>query len=235
MRFLIAFIIAVIAIFHANAQTHAHSAQKGRMGSHGMVLFTDGTALYASHLPLYRRPHDYQIVVSIETPHKSDIIKTLQQRQADLQLLKTESMLTLLPDNFDLNRLIEGDAFEINGTVFDGHFERGGKPWKQNQTIKFNNLVWVSPIELKEHALHLSTDQTTWFVIALETVDAYLFLHRIDTRPSFDAIVIGEKCDVKNKQQSVSLPVSTHNSYLPNLSHVCASSHPRYIETQDFR
>ena len=40
-----------------NESTHPyHERSNGRMGVHGMALFTDGVKLYASHMPLYHFP-----------------------------------------------------------------------------------------------------------------------------------------------------------------------------------
>ena len=34
-------------------------------GSHGMALFGGKEALYASHLPMFHAPHDYQVVLQV--------------------------------------------------------------------------------------------------------------------------------------------------------------------------
>lgn len=74
-----------------NKQPHSHLTHS-RIGSHGMVLITDGIKLYASHLPLYHKPHDYQLLYQISTKHQSEIINQLQQHKT----------ITILPDKFDL-------------------------------------------------------------------------------------------------------------------------------------
>lgn len=235
MRLLLAAVISVILTFSTNAQTHSHSAHKGRMGSHGMVLFTDGIELYASHLPLYRRPHDYQIVIAIDTPDKAVIIETLHTLKNNGHLLSEQHMLTMLPDNFDLNRLIAGESFSVKGTLFNGHFERGGTEWKKDQPIEFSSVVWVSPIQLKEHQNHPKSNASTWYPVELEQANAVLFLHRIDTRPSFDAIVIAEGCETIAFGEPLTLPNADENAFAPDLKGRCADSSARYIETKDFQ
>jgi hypothetical protein len=40
-------------------------APQHRMGVHGMVLFGSGPRLYASHIPMFHRPHDRQVVIAV--------------------------------------------------------------------------------------------------------------------------------------------------------------------------
>ena len=53
---------------------------KARHGLHGMLLFSDGDALYASHLPMFHAPHDVQLIFRFTLADKkieSELVKAL--------------------------------------------------------------------------------------------------------------------------------------------------------------
>mgnify|MGYP000495227802 CR=1 FL=1 len=85
----------------------AAAAEKGpTWGTRGMALFGGKDALYASHLPMFHAPHDYQLVL----PDAA-----LRQRPDG----KT-ALWTIDPEKFELNRLAPHAAGKITGTV---HFD----------------------------------------------------------------------------------------------------------------
>ena len=81
----------------ASTSIHADHKHHTRVGSHGMVLFTDGAELYASHLPLYYSPHDYQLIYTVVSQHKAKLIAYLQAGSTS-----HGNMVTLLPENLIL-------------------------------------------------------------------------------------------------------------------------------------
>jgi hypothetical protein len=93
-------------------------------GVHGMALFGDHDGLYASHLPMFHRPHNFQVLLKIRLANASQD----QMLRADLAAKPT--LYTIAPARFDLERLSPNHADplqEFTADVYTGHFERGGK------------------------------------------------------------------------------------------------------------
>ena len=110
----------------SNQATHAH-------GVHGMVLF-GSDSLFASHLPLYRAPHDWQVVLEVE-PQDQAVAESFRQ---------SDGMLTIEPEPFDLTRLdpqAEDPLPAFAAKVYKGHFERGGELWLECHQLQVHRLA----------------------------------------------------------------------------------------------
>ena len=58
----------------------SNTATDTRHGLHGMLLFSDGDGLYASHLPMFHAPHDVQLIFRFTLADKkieSELVKAL--------------------------------------------------------------------------------------------------------------------------------------------------------------
>jgi len=202
------------------------------MGSHGMVLFTDGTNLYANHLPLYRKPHDYQLIYQVKTKQNQKIIDYLQgdsSLSADKYL---SQMVSILPEPFDLNRLIENQPLTLSVTVFKGHFERGGKTWLKDIQFEFVHMLVNKQIIVSKNDVKTKTQQ--WLVGELASTTDKLFIHVINEKPSFDAIVIGNGCPSTIKNNTKVTSKSTGKASHWSLKTRCKKQRVLYYETQDF-
>lgn len=214
---------------NSNNKHHVHS----RIGSHGMVLVTDGIDLFASHLPLYRAPHDFQLVYIVESKYKSKVIKQLLSARQSYTSFDAGNIVTLLPAHFDLNELINGQSFDIKAQIYLGHFERGGKEWLLDNKFSFVRQVYKRP--LTNLQVDESLSFSTWQIIDKPSKHNQLLIHNIVSAPSFDAIVVGEKCPVKDGLK-LSLPVRA-----PSIKQVtkavkeCDISEVLYFETGDFQ
>ncbi|MDY6974857.1 MAG: hypothetical protein SVW51_01385 [Pseudomonadota bacterium] len=215
----------------ASSSIHAGHKNHKRVGSHGMVLFTDGAELYASHLPLYYSPHDYQLVYTVGSPHKAKLIAYLQ---ADS--MSYSNMVTLLPENFDLNKLVDGEKFSISAQFYKGHFERGGTKWLGKSELTFEKLLFKRRLVKQYKPPHSDEDSVKdnldekWTRVSLG--DKHLYIHLIGERPSFDALFIVDDCQttLENKQgESVPSKAQINEVF----SH-CGSPGLVYFETQDF-
>jgi hypothetical protein len=240
MRFLILatvfsfFQFAIAVLVQAAPQEH-HVHQ--RMGSHGMVLFTDGQDLYASHLPLYRAPHDYQIVYEVTSSLKAEIVTFLNEKES-ATLNDGRAKMTLLPMPFDLNRLVKGETFAINATVFKGHFEREGEAWKENTEFHFVKQVYKRQIAFpvastKKKSPSRAKAESNWERFALSDNDKALYIYRIQSRPSFDAIVLAEKCPALPRLPSIASRTPSVKQ-LGSAFEQCYESRTIYFETADF-
>ena len=217
----------------SNASSSIHAGHKNhkRVGSHGMVLFTDGTELYASHLPLYYSPHDYQLIYAVKSAHKAKLIAYLQAGS-----MSHSNMVTLLPENFDLNKLVDGERFSIPAQFYKGHFERGGTKWLGKSELIFEKLLFKRRLVKQYKPSHSDEDSVTdepdekWTSISLG--DKYLYIHLIGERPSYDALFIVDDCQktLKNRLgESVPSKAQIKEVFIH-----CESPLLVYFETQDF-
>lgn len=157
----------------------AQSAHGGHAahGVHGMVLFGEN-ALFASHLPLYAHPHDWQVLLRLR-------VRDAALAQAIRTELRAGRQLTLEPERFDLLRLdpsAQAPLKRFKGRLYRGHFERGGALWQDaefevERTLVFRRLSADTP----------KPAQMQYFAFRDRGI-VYL-VHRIHGRPDFDHIV----------------------------------------------
>jgi hypothetical protein len=89
---------------------------------HGMLLFGKDTT-YASHLPMFHKPHDYQAIFKLELA-KDDSDKGFERYNFEKE---KSDFFTIEPEVMDLTDLIKGRKKQFRTKVYLGHFERGGK------------------------------------------------------------------------------------------------------------
>lgn len=176
--------LAALAATPAAAQSH----DDGTTGVHGMLVFGD-SAVYLSHLPLYRAPHDWQIVVraTVTSDATTSVPDALAALRAD-QAANGAEIYTLEPEPFPLSRLSgleEGRTMRFRGKLYRGHFERGGTP------IVTGAVFEVSPVYARGVANVPPppgvTMEETWFLFGTPG-DSYL-LHHVEGAPDFDQVV----------------------------------------------
>ncbi|WP_281561632.1 hypothetical protein [Thalassomonas sp. RHCl1] len=201
---------------HAQAEHGDHAL----IGSHGMVLIYDQQeGIFASHLPLYRSPHNYQIIYKVEvSEHKM------------IRELLTAGMVTVLPTNFDLNKLISGEAFSVEAQFFQGHFERGGEV-KNTGKISFTKPVLVKKVT-KEHS------QAASFYTAAISKTKAIVAHKIQHPPSFDALAFmalpGKAAAETNDVIVCDNPKAFDADIISKQLELCGIPAPVYLETRDF-
>ncbi|MBT0587381.1 hypothetical protein [Alteromonas oceanisediminis] len=196
----------------ASPQSVEHQAHS-RVGYHGMVVFTDGYSLYASHLPLYHAPHDYQIIYRL-TFDDDETELSLTQYLDKNKRSDGQAVLTLLPEQFDLNRLVSREVLSLQTQFFKGHFERGGELWRlkaqDSVAVAYAEPLLVEPLrvhaagEAADAPVDEASQNTAWYHTTLNPLSESLtntqkhtdmFVHRIHIKPSFDAIVLAERCE----------------------------------------
>jgi len=144
-----------------------------RMGVHGMVLFGTGKRLYASHIPMFHRPHDRQLVISVSLSHP--------ELAAGRDF--SEATYTLEPERFDLDALADGRLKHFKATLHQGNFEGGGTALHREVTVRVEAVERVQP--LANTAAEL-TALSYWLVG--EGKEVYL-VHAISRAPDFDHVV----------------------------------------------
>lgn len=150
---------------------------------HGMLLI--GTNhIFLSHLPMFHSPHDYQVLLAA-TLTATEIDPTaayLEDRR------KTGARLyTWAPEPFSLPSLVkkhDGASPVMYGTIFRGHFERGGTPLMSDRvradvTRVFHFRRFIPSTYLAEHSK---------YILFGESDDWYL-AHWITRPPDFDQVL----------------------------------------------
>ena len=105
------------------AAAAAGEAQGPSWGEHGMVLFGGRDGLFASHMPMFHRPHDVQAILRLRATDPA------RERELRAWLAQSPSLWTIVPAAFNLDDLAPGAArplAHLDADVVRGHFERGG-------------------------------------------------------------------------------------------------------------
>ena len=155
----------------AGAPGAGHAAH--RMGTHGMVLFGAGGTLYASHIPMFRRPHDVQLLLSVTLAHP--------ELKAGRDF--SDSTYTLEPERFDLDMLVDGKLKHFKATVFQGNFEGGGTPVYRDALVKVKAVAHARRLSAEEPA---HPEPRYWLLGGGRS--AYL-VHALSRAPDFDQVV----------------------------------------------
>ena len=203
----------------AIADSSNHHQHHNLMGYHGMVVFIDKEHnLYASHLPLYVTPHNYQIIYKIETPKDSEVKQLL-----------SSSMVTLLPAKFDLTKLVNKEKFSIAGKIFKGHFERGGVEALETE-VNFQQAVLVKKVDSS-----FSQADASFYIEPINQKQA-LWVHKIQSAPSFDAIGFIDltKGKIPDNSKNCLKPAELTTFSIESQLKKCGLSQLTYLETRDF-
>lgn len=59
-------------------------------------------------------------------------------------------LISVLPENFDLEELIQGSQMQVKADIYNGHFERGGKVWLDNVEIRFEKQRYKKHFDKEE-------------------------------------------------------------------------------------
>ena len=125
---------ALLALLLAGS-VHAADAT---YGEHGMALFGGKEGLYASHLPMFHAPHDYQVILQV---HVADpATDAALRRRLDDKII----LWTIAPEKFELSRLAPQSPSPLKHFKADlvlGHFEQGGKTQYGASTIVVDKVL----------------------------------------------------------------------------------------------
>ena len=219
------------------ADSHKEHAIHSRIGYHGMAVFTDGSAIFASHLPLYRQPHDFQIIYRLAFDHKG-AEQQIQQYLNENKRSDGQAVMTLLPEQFDLNELATAQTPTLKTRFFTDHFERGGQPMlfndKKEVSVKYATPVLVEQlIVANSDASKNAARKANWVSVSLPSNPqiAKLFVHKIDTKPSFDAIVIAKGCEEAGAYEGNALSIDAIRDAFAH----CDTVEIPYADAQDFQ
>lgn len=149
-------------------------------GEHGMALFGGKDGLYASHLPMFHAPHDYQVILQV---HVADPATDAALRQ---RLDGKTVLWTIAPEKFELSRLAPqapAPLKHFKADLVSGHFEQGGKTQYAAATIVIDQVLMFRKLSPETRV----SGTATYMQIG-GGKQRYL-VKRIDSRPDYDHIL----------------------------------------------
>lgn len=187
------------------------------VGVHGMALVTHSSSIYASHMPLYHKPHNVQIIYKIDT-------KSIPL----IQLVRDNNLVTIKPHKFNLQRLMRGEKMTINADVYMGHFERDGMLVYKNMPITFAKQLYVRDFS----DIEKSSTRQKYDMITLKKNNR-IYVHRIQEAPSYDHLIhidLEAGCLAQfNTSSAVPKESELQYKFLN-----CGTMKPLYFESEDF-
>ena len=174
------------------------------VGIHGMLLFGGGK-IYLSHLPMFDPPHNFQVLLRVTllgegTEPRSTYLNDRAATGAKLY--------TFVPEEFPMSGLI-GDSSQppsvtsFKGSIFHGHFERGGTQLLAGVTATVDEVVYLA--ELDRTAKPFDGQRLEYLCFG-EPGELFL-AHTIRNRPSFDHIAPFRFLDPEFADHSATKPV----------------------------
>jgi hypothetical protein len=174
---------------------------------HGMNVFGDKTT-YASHMPIYHFPHNYQVIYQIKLVDSPNV-PTLFEYQASKS--SGVKIFSVKPEPLDLTRIISGELKEFKGELYTGNFFEDSAKDLGPITVKIQKLIFSKKLDQTEQELDFQ------YVLFGQNGEYYA-AHVIKGVPAFDQIVsieqpyiyhhIGRGFDIETIEDSA-LPVTT--------------------------
>lgn len=141
-----------------------------------MLIF--GTEkIYASHLPLFHSPHNYQIILELQL---DDAAK--QQFISDQQQHPEAATYTIEPEKFILPQMIATPK-PYTANIYRGHFERGGIKIMENITVQIKQVVYFKKFNVDE-----SKEAAADFILFGNSKEQFA-VHHISNKPDFEQII----------------------------------------------
>lgn len=190
------------------------------VGIHGMALMNKNSTVFASHMPLYKKPHDVQLIYKLK----------MAGNLALSQLVKHNDLVTIKPEKFNLQRLMRGEEIVLKADVYLGHFERDGELIYPDMDIVFDELLFVR--ELKE--LEPSSNSQSYELVSYNSKSDRLLVHKIQQAPSYDHILHVDLTSGCPQTIRTSSATPRLNELLSRFLH-CGTLKPLYYEIEDFK
>jgi hypothetical protein len=155
---------------------------------HGMLVFGEEET-YLSHLPMFRAPHNYQLIMAAEFGTEVKSVYLQSRRK-----YPTERIYTLAPVPFVLPEIVKNGK-RFTATLYRGHFERGGVPIANDITVEIKKVVFFEKLVSDE-----TKPRTLRYILFGNGKEWYL-AHQIVAAPDFDQIItLRERPQIWEKQ-----------------------------------
>jgi hypothetical protein len=166
---------------------HGHA-----LGVHGMLVFGGeqtssllSRPAYVSHLPMFMAPHDFQVIARV-TGEAAD------RYDAFVAHFGFSVIYTFRPEPFSIDELdpaLGGQArTSFGGTLFRGHFERGGSEIASHVSFGIEQVVHFRRFS----AAAANTAQRQLRYLCFGERDAAFLAHLITAPPDFDQILFAD-------------------------------------------
>lgn len=149
-------------------------------GMHGMALFGGKQGLYASHLPMFHAPHDFQVILQVRLADKA------QDAALRARIDGGTALWSVAPEKFELARLAKGSANPLSSFMADlveGHFERGGKTQFAKATVLVEKVLFFKRLDPRQ------AGRKTARYLQVGSGPRRFLVKEVDSRPDFDHIV----------------------------------------------
>jgi hypothetical protein len=170
------FIFSFLLTSYICEAQHHNMGEADKPSVHGMLIFGN-EKIYASHLPLFHTPHDYQIILELELEKT-----TKDQFVKDQQLHPEFTTYSIEPEKFILPEMIKNPKpFKVN--IYRGHFERGGVLVIKQITATIKQVIYFrkfDPLEIKA--------SDTRFIVFGNSNEQFA-AHHISNHPDFEQII----------------------------------------------
>ncbi len=163
--------VAFILVSSLFAQ-HYHD----KPATHGMLLMGSET-IYASHLPMFHSPHDYQVILKLKFDLDGD-----QKYTEDRKAHAEELVYTIEPEEFVLPEMVNRTK-KFKSKVYRGHFERGGVMIAEDVTVTIEQVIYFN--QFRNDAMRPAQLKYILFGNSKEQFLAHL----ISARPDFDEVI----------------------------------------------
>ncbi len=157
------------------AMAWSSAARADHPAIHGMLLFGQQKA-YASHLPMFHAPHDYQALfeLSFKDLAKSETLALYNEAKL------SPGIFTLVPELMDLTQVLNGTKTDFTAEIFKGHFEQGGQTLGAVY-VHVEKIVFSTKLNPTAPVI-----ENNYYVFG--TAGEYFAVHLIQGKPNFDSV-----------------------------------------------
>jgi hypothetical protein len=204
----------LVTVFFTIRAQHQNMGDADKPSVHGMLIFGK-EKIYASHLPLFHTPHNYQIILELE------LDKTIKAKFVKDQQLHPEfTTYTIEPEKFILPEMIKNPKpFKVN--IYRGHFERGGTLAIKQITANIKQVIYFKKFEPSE-----AKASDTKFIVFGNRKEQFV-AHFITNHPDFEQIIqVNTSVNAIKKQFEIALfnakansPVGVSSNIIETESH----------------
>ena len=171
---------------------HGHASHPGAdhpdpPGGHGMAVI--GTeAIYLSHLPMFMRPHDYQVILEASFGPADTAYRQDRKKHPTTKLYTFAPQPFVLPDLF----LADGALTSFTGTLVRNHFEQPEAHPEKPAVVADKVTVDVTRV-VHHHRFEAAAKRPKQLAYLLFGRSDELFVaHLISKPPDFDQLVAVE-------------------------------------------
>lgn len=186
-------VASMFSVSSGSACANGPSGSGDAPSVHGMLLFGSQTT-YASHLPMFHAPHDYQLILKL-TLRDSTAVGVVDRYAASVKVSK--DIFTLVPEVMDLTKVIDGSKKTFAGEIYQGHFERGGLSLGF-VTVQVEKILLSTKLDTQ-----VMPNENDYFVFG--EGGEYFAAHLIRGKPNFDAILVMSEPSVNDSKLPMTL------------------------------